>query len=622
MTIPQRPSQWPMVARALVARGMIAEALVAWRKAAAEAPADPLAWTAVSLILAGNPAAAQAAVFSSRIALVLAPLSPNVLISLASSLAVTGDTAGSARAFRRALALAPSLGLAHSRLGHVAAERNEAVLGLRFLLRAAALDPFDAGAWTGAAFWHFRIELAYDRMDRALRRAIAAQPNHADALKEMGELCRNLGELTPSLAFYDRSNAVAPSAAIERQRLLAMLYATGISDDEILNRHLAFAKRYAPQRPRPAAQPLGDRRIRIGYLSYGFSEHPTAHLTVGLIEAHDRSRFEITLFPTMPRFDAMSARLKASADAWIDLQGFSHPAMAERIREAGIDILVHPAGRHDEHTLVVAAQRPAPVQVALYEAATTGVAAIDYLVTDRTLTPRNTSERMIERPLRLPSLPFHELPAGAPEVTPLPALAAGHVTFGSLNNSAKLNDEVLELWARTLAAVPGSQMIIKAQALAGRRLAARVEAAFGRAGVGLDRIKMLVGFTSSQREVMEVYDRIDIGLDTFPWSGGMTTFEAMCQGVPVVTLPGPRLLSRWTATLSVNARHPELVARSEDDFVAIARQLAADLPALARLRARLRDDFLSSPMCDARLKTRHLERAFRYMMRRLEKDAR
>ncbi len=622
MTTQPRPSQWPMVARALGARGMLAEALVAWRKAATEAPADPIAWTAISLILSGRPAAARTAIFSSRVALVLAPLSTNVLIALASSLAVTGDTAGSARAFRQTLALAPTLGLAHTRLGHVAAERNEAVLGLRFLLRAAALDPLDADAWTGAAFWYFRVELAYDRMDRSLKRAIAARPGHADALQQMGELCRNLGELAPSLRFYDRANAAAPSAATERARLLAMLYAPDISEDEHFGRHLAYARRHTADRPRPPAEPLGNRKIRLGYFSCGFSEHPTAALTVGLIEAHDRDRFEVILFPSMPRFDAMSARLKAAADAWIDLQGLSHEAMAERIRESRIDILVHPAGRHDDATWPVAALRPAPVQVALYEAATTGIAAFDYLLTDAVLTPRGSTERMVERPLRLPSLPFHELPPTAPPVSPLPALGSGHVTFGSLNNSAKLSDAVLSLWARTVAAVPGSRLILKAQALASRRLAGRVHVALDAAGVARSRVEMMVGFTTSQREVMQVYDRIDIALDTFPWSGGMTTFEAMCQGVPVVTLPGAHLLSRWTATLAVHAGHPDWAAAGEDDFIAIAGRLAGDLPALARLRAGLRDEFLSSPICDARFRTRHLERAFRYMMRRHEKDAR
>lgn len=612
-----RAPQWPLIARALVARGKIAEGLAAWRKAAVEAPSDPAAWASITMILSATAAGAAAATLPGRIAVALAPLAPAVQVSLASALAMCGDTAGSARAFRRAIAIAPDHGLAQARLGHVAADRNQAVLGLRYLLRAAAIDPMDAGAWAGAAWWHFRVELAYDRIELALKRALASQPAHADALDQMGELFRNLGELATSLRFYDRCLAVAPSAATERALLLALLYASDTPEEEHFGRHLAYARRYAPERPRPPAEPLGGRRIRLGYLSSGFCDHPTAALTVGLIEARDRERFEVSLFANIRGPDAMSRRLKDAADSWTDVHGLSHEATADRIRDKRLDILVHPAGRHDELSWSVAALRPAPIQVALYEAATTGIAAFDYLVTDRILTPPHSTERMVERPLRLPSLPLHELPAEAPPVSPLPAVANGYVTFGSLNNSAKLNDGVLALWARTLAAVPGSRILIKAQALAGRRLPMRIFAAFDAAGVAHERIELVPGFTDSRRAMLQVYDRIDIGLDTLPWSGGMTTFEAMCQGVPVVTIAGRHLLARWGATLLVHAGHPGLVAESEQDFIEIARRLAADMPTLARMRARLRDDFLSSPLCNARLKARHLERAYRHMVRKI-----
>ena len=199
-------------------------------------------------------------------------------------------------------------------------------------------------------------------------------------------------------------------------------------------------------------------------------------------------------------------------------------------------------------------------------------------------------------------------------MAPLPALAADRLTFGSLNNSAKLNDRVLTLWARVLQAVPEARLLIKAPVLASRRLAGRVRDVFARAGVADDRLELLAGYTDARRDLLKIYDRIDIGLDTFPYSGGMTTFEAMCQGVPVVTLADRSMVGRWGATLAIHAGHPDLVAETEDAFVAVARRLAGDLPALAAQRARFRRDFLSSPLCDARLKARHLERAFRRMM--------
>ena len=178
-----------------------------------------------------------------------------------------------------------------------------------------------------------------------------------------------------------------------------------------------------------------------------------------------------------------------------------------------------------------------------------------------------------------------------------------------------LNDDVLLLWARVLAAVPDSRLLIKAAALASRRLADRVRTRFAEAGIGAERLELVSKYADTRRELLAVYDRIDIALDTFPYAGGMTTFEAMCQGVPVVTLAGRDMVGRWGATLATHACHPELIATTQETYVTLAGRLASDLPGLARLRARLRADFLSSPLCDARLKARHLERAYLRMCR-------
>ena len=311
----------------------------------------------------------------------------------------------------------------------------------------------------------------------------------------------------------------------------------------------------------------------------------------------------------------MSRRLQAASDRWVDVLGQRPEEISDAIRASGADILVVLAGRYDPVAWPVAALRPAPVQVAFHDTATSGMAALDHLIVDAVLSPRDGPAEAVERLLRLPSFPLHELDPLAPPVAPLPASASGRITFGSLNNSAKLNDRVLALWARVMVAVPDSRLLIKAPMLASRGMAERVRRRFAEAGVDLGRIELVPGYTGSRRALLQVYDRIDIGLDTFPYSGGMTTFEAMCQGVPVVTLADRYMVGRWGATLAIHAGHPDLVAMTPDAFVATARRLAGDVPALAARRARLRSDFLASPLCDARLKARHLERAYRRMMR-------
>jgi predicted O-linked N-acetylglucosamine transferase (SPINDLY family) len=606
------PPRWPMIARALHARGDIPGALTAWRKAAVEAPDDAAAWTVVALMLA-DAGKLEAALLPAAAAAALRPDHGDSHARLGAVRALAGRKAEALQSFRRALALAPESAVARSRFGHVAIDAGETDLAHRHLNRALAVDATDGLAWAAVARRHF-ADFDFDRADVAFRRGLAMAPALPALLVGLAELRRDEAEIAVALRLYERAFAAEASARIERALLLALLYMPDLDEAAHFKRHLAYARRHAPERPRPPAEPVSGRRIRLGYLSAGFFEHPTAALTVRLIEAHDRRRFEILLFAHVARPDAMSRRLESAADRWVDVHGLSFEAIAERIRASRIDILVHPAGRHDPIIWPVAALRPAPVQVALYEAATTGIAAFDYLITDATLNPRRGTERTVERMVRLPSLPLHELPADAPEVAPLPALARGHVTFGSLNNSAKLNDRVLALWARVLASVPSSRLLIKAPLLASRQLAERVRAVFRNAGIAGERVELMPGYTNSRRELLGTYDRIDIGLDTFPYSGGMTTFEAMCQGVPVVTLAASRMVGRWGATLAAHAGHADLVAETEDAFVGIAGRLAADLPALAARRARLRGDFLSSPLCDARLKARHLERAYRRMV--------
>jgi len=537
------------------------------------------------------------------------PLPPSTWHLVARAFAARGDLPGAVIALRKAMVERPADAAAQAFYANITTVAGRVDLALSHFSRAVAIDPQDSVSWLVCAE-HLFNQFAWRQAERCLRRAAAAQPGSARILRRLGVTLRELGEPGPALVWYDRALAVTRDEATERDSLLTLLYVPDVPRAERLARHRAYGARHAPDRPRPAPRSRAGRRLHVGYLSSGFFAHPTGAVTARLIEAHDRGRFEISLFAHVAAEDATSARMARAADRWINVQGRPPAAIADVIREAGVDILVGLCGRYDPVVWPIAALRPAPVQVAFHDTATSGMAAFDHLVSDAILSPRDGREGATERLLRLPSFPLHELPPGAPDVSALPAARSGTVTFGSLNNSSKLNDGVLGLWAQVLAALPGSRLLIKAPALSSPRMAARLDAAFARAGVAADRVELLPGYVEGQTALLSLYARIDIALDTFPYAGGMTTFEALCQGVPVVTLADRDMVGRWGATLAIHAGHPELVADTPESFVAIARRLAGDLPALARLRVRLRGDFLASPLCDAGLKARHLERAY------------
>jgi predicted O-linked N-acetylglucosamine transferase (SPINDLY family) len=286
---------------------------------------------------------------------------------------------------------------------------------------------------------------------------------------------------------------------------------------------------------------------------------------------------------------------------------------AELVRRDGIDILVDLAVHGPGNRLRVFACKPSPVQLTwLGYAGTTGLDTVDYRLTDPWFDPPGTDLSVYsETSLVLPETFWcYDALDSDLGVAPLPALARGHVTFGCLNSSRKLHPGALTLWARVLVEVPGSHLLLYVEEF-GRDAVLRTLAA---AGVEVDRVEF--GGMATRRDYLERYHRIDIALDTFPFGGGTTTLDAAFMGVPVVTLTGPATMQRAGSSIAMNLGLPELVARSEDEFVERAVALATDLPRLSTLRAELRARLEASPLGDAPRFARHLEAAYRTAWRR------
>jgi protein O-GlcNAc transferase len=269
------------------------------------------------------------------------------------------------------------------------------------------------------------------------------------------------------------------------------------------------------------------------------------------------------------------------------------------------------AGHTANNRLLVCAQKPAPVQISYGDLTTTGLATMDWWLTDPVIHPTDTRERFTERLLRVPLLVLHEPPAASPPVGPLPAEAVGTITFGSCNNAAKLNDRVFALWARVLKAVPRSRLLLKyVNWFANPSAQRRILDAFAREGIDAQRI-FFDGDRSARMRHLEILNRIDIALDPFPFNGCTTSFEALWMGVPVVTLAGERWLGRMGIGTLAAIGLEALAARDEDAYVAAAATLAGDLASLAQLRAGLRRRVQESLLVDADAYARSVEGAFR-----------
>jgi protein O-GlcNAc transferase len=296
-------------------------------------------------------------------------------------------------------------------------------------------------------------------------------------------------------------------------------------------------------------------------------------------------------------------------------------ALADRIRQDQIDILIDLSGHTGFNRLPVFAWKAAPIQATwLGYFSTTGVAAIDYLIADP-VTLRQTEEKYFTETiwrLKQTRLCFTPPSDASPAPGPLPALANGHVTFGCFNHLSKMNDAVVAVWSRLLHAVPGSRLFLKSPPLADAQVRQQTIARFSQRGI--DASRLLFEGLSAKQAYLAAYCQVDVALDPFPYPGGTTTMEALWMGVPVLTLEGERFLSRQGVGLLKTAALDAWIATDENDYVERGAALAADLPALAALRARLREQVRASPLCDAPRFAADLTAALREMWRRWCRD--
>jgi len=287
--------------------------------------------------------------------------------------------------------------------------------------------------------------------------------------------------------------------------------------------------------------------------------------------------------------------------------------LAQLIREDQIDILVDLTMHTAWNRMLLFARKPAPVQVTyLAYCSTTGLDTMDYRLTDPHLDPPGTNDAYYsEESIRLPETYWcYSADEPSPQIGPLPALNAGEVTFGCLNNFCKVSPDTLDLWIQLLRVTPKSRLILHAHEGSHRQ---RVWDLLDHQGIDPRRLKFVGRVPLS--EYFKLYNQIDVGLDPFPCNGGTTTCDALRMGAAVVTLAGRTAVGRAGVSVLRNIGLPELIAETPQQYVQIATDLAQDLPRLAELRRTLRARMQASPLMDAPRFARNIEAAYRLMWR-------
>lgn len=552
-----------------------------------------------------------------REALVRDPSLAEAAGNLGLLLQARGDRQAARQCYENVLRFMPESIPALSNLATLALEDDRPAESVAYLQRALALAPCMPELLGNLAL-AYRMIGRLDDAHQLLQSLHAAHPDFLDGRTKLGGLLLHLGYVAESIAHFQAILRQEPmNVDVWRRLITARLYLPEQDPHARLNEHTQLpAQSDISPLPAHLADRVLEKRLRVGYLSSDFRGHPVARNMRPVLEAHDSARVEIFLYADVSQPDEKTEGFKNIADHWRSVCGMSDAQIAATVRADGIDILVILAGRFDENHPLAALYRAAPIQVSMHDPATSGVPGMDYLIADANLVPRQSTELFTERVVRLPTFYVHSPLVDAPAPAGLPAANAGFVTFGSFNNLAKITIEVIDVWARILNAVRDSRLVLKYRGvLESKHAGIRLYQAFAARGIAADRVD-LVGAIEPQYAHLKRYHTIDIALDTFPFTGSTTTFEALWMGVPVVTLAGETMVSRWSMAMLEKIGHPELVAYSRDDYVQIATHLADDQARLAEYRETLRDEVARSPLCDARARARQLERAYRWMWRK------
>ena len=564
-----------------------------------------------------------AAIALLREAIDLVPDEARYRFGLSQALEGAGDLDAAVAAMETARALAPDWPAPYFHLARLLQKTGRDDEAIAHLQRFVEYRPRHFVALRGLA----RMLNSQRRFKEALsiyRRALTCPCRGDDAAElhaEMAMIQRQLGDLESAVDSYERVLALRPDDHRTHSALLALLsYHVMRSPEELLAAHRLWDERHGLAGRRQAFVHRRDdapgRRLRIGYLSPDLREHAVAFFMRPLLEGHDPDAVEVYAYADLDTPDTVSERLAEACDHWTPVGGLDDEALARRIYDDRIDVLVDLLGH--PHTgkgrLRVFTMRPAPIQVTyLGYFSTTGLSAMDYWLSDSILTPVDTVERATERIWRLPRCCLaYRPPETAPEVVPRDD---GRIVLACFNNIAKAGAESFALWAEVLERLPRARLMLKSTVLADADYRQQVLDRFANLGIAAERIEMRA-MTETIAEHLTMYGEVDIALDTLPRTGGTTTAEALWMGVPVVTLAGRRFIERLSATMLAAVGLDELITHDRRAYVDRVVALAADRQRLGGLRLGLRRRMRASPLCDGRGLAQAIEQAYRLMWRR------
>lgn len=542
----------------------------------------------------------------------LLPEDPLTLNALSRACFMAGEKDRALDLQSRSIELAPDSAHAQFNMAYMLYQMGTYSRVQKFLSRAEALGHPQEEILVVQSALH-AINFEFQEGLESLNRLYELQPNDPKVHNSLGNFHKDMADFKKAEWHYREALRLSPDySQAYSNEVLTLHYDPQASAESILQKSREWTERYTPPHvfEHTRTDLSENRTIKVGLVSGNLRAHPVGWMISSALE-HLPKDIELHAYTDSESDDPIAESIRKVCH-WKPVYHLDHQQLAAKIAEDGIDILIDLAGHGGHSRLPTMDMKPAPIVVKWVgmQISSMGTPAFDYFLSDSIETPAGVDDQYTEKLIRLPDdYICYQPPSYKPSITSLPALKNGHVTFGCFNNPAKVNDTLLKEWAELLKLLPQSRLFLKGGQYSSPDVCERILNTLESQGIARDRV-LLEGPSRHQR-LLESYNRVDIALDTWPYSGGLTTCEALLMGVPVVTLPGPTFAGRHSATHLTNAGMQELVVNSWDEYRQRAIELAADLPSLAVIRASLRTYLEQSPICDAPRFGRHLHKALR-----------
>ena len=524
-----------------------------------------------------------------------------------------GKTEKAMSYYQKAINIKPDYADAHNNLGVVFNELGEIQKSITCYQKAINIQPDYADAYYNLGNVLHKLNKHQEAII-SYEKVIQINPNYAAAYYNLGNVLSVLGEFQKAISCYQKAIDSKKNYALAYNNILFTLLYLETADPKFC---LSRAKEF-----RSSLKPINEdllvkyqfntkpKKLRIGFVSGDLREHPVGFFLLGTLNHLKNENLELIAYSNSQIKDSINIKLKSHFTNWREIESQSNMDVINTIRKDGIHILIDLSGHSDKNRLPIFINKPAPIQASwISYPGTTGIPEIDYMIGDRFVTPENVSGHFTEKIFRLPNMWVCFTPPDFDvEISEPPVIKNGYVTFGSFNHLSKINDEVISLWSKILKSIPKSKIFLKTKQLNNSYLKEKIISKFKENGINLNSIILEEG--TSRSKLLNSYNEVDIALDPFPYSGGVTSLEAIWMGVPVLTKKGFRFVSHTTESINHNSGMSDWVANDENEYVKKAIKFSTDLELLTEINKNLRRTALKSPLFNSTLFAKQLNNAF------------